>query len=77
MARFVKDGMLSGWQIQPRPENSDEHAISAPSDISYGDNQAGQLVGIALGRIEAGQLKSALLAPGLCNQANPLTPYPA
>jgi precorrin isomerase/sulfite reductase beta subunit-like hemoprotein len=65
MARFVKDGMLSdAWQIQPRPENSDEHAIFAPSDISYGDNQAGQLVGIALGRIEAGQLKSALLASG-------------
>ncbi len=65
MARFVKDGMLSDdWQVQPRPERGDDSAISVPADISYGHNQTGQLVGIALGRIEAGQLKSALLASG-------------
>ena len=64
MARFVKDGMLSDdWQQTPASSEHQE-SLLVPADIDYGENEAGQLVGIALGRITATDLKTAILASG-------------
>ena len=64
MARFVKDGMLSeDWQQVSVPQPADT-AMFVPADIHYGETESGQLAGIALGRIEASELKQAVLASG-------------